>query len=155
MISHSQRAALLAISLCPFLLTNEAQAASAPFSVSSRAAELIDFYCIDCHEDGSAKGEIRLDNLSELSLESRLDLLNKLQEQVHFGEMPPAKKSQPSEQERNDLLQWVADELGRHHASKLEDKLRKPEFGNSVDHAKLFSGDYAHLKPFTPDREQL
>lgn len=155
MMSFSRRAILLAISLSPSLLTGQAQAAPAPFSVSPRAAELIDFYCIDCHEDGTAKGEIRLDNLNELSLESRLDLLNKLQEQVHFGEMPPEKKAQPSEQERNDLLQWAADELSRHHASKLEDKLRKPEYGNSVDHDKLFSGDYAHLKPFTPDRRWL
>ena len=125
------------------------------FKISEEAADLLENYCYSCHEDGTEKGDLRLDNLAELELNSRLDLLNKMQEQLHFEEMPPKKKEQPSEVERASLVSWISDELEKHNASKLEDKLRMPDFGNSLSHDKLFSGDYAHLKPYTPDRRWL
>ncbi len=125
------------------------------FKISEEAADLLENYCYSCHEDGTEKGDIRLDHLADLELDARLDLLNKMQEQLHFEEMPPKKKDQPTEGERAALTAWASGELGKHNASKLEDKLRMPDFGNYVDHDKLFSGDYAHLKPSTPDRRWL
>lgn len=115
--------------------------------------ELFEHYCFDCHDEGTQKGGIQLDKV--LPLEARLDLLNKVQEQLHFEEMPPRKKSQPTPEERKRIIAWVASELGKHNASKLEDKLRKPEFGNYVDHDKLFSGEFAGEKAYTPDRRWL
>jgi len=110
--------------------------------------------CQDCHEDGTEKGDIRLDNLSELSLDARLDLMNRMQEQVYLGQMPPKKKTQPSEAERSDLVKWLGAELGKHNASKLEDKLRYPSYGNYVNHEKLFNGE--NKEPaFTPARRWL
>ena len=38
---------------------------------------------------------------------------------------------------------------------KLEEKLRRPEAGNYVDHGKLFSGEYADEPAYTPDRRWL
>jgi hypothetical protein len=125
------------------------------FHVAPDAAALFDRYCYDCHDDSTTKGDVRLDNLASLPLEARLDLLNRVQEKVFFGEMPPKKKSQPSEAERNLLAAWVSSELRAHNASKLEDKLRMPEYGNVVDHDKLFSGKYKDLPGFTPDRRWL
>lgn len=139
---------LLALALVPALEARE-------FKLSPQTFDLLDTYCLSCHEDGTEKGDLRLDNLPSLSLDSRLDLLNKLQEQLHFGEMPPKKKDQPTAAERASLISWASVELGKHNASKLEDKLRMPDFGNYVDHGDLFSGEYAHLKPFTPDRRWL
>lgn len=49
----------------------------------------------------------------------------------------------------------VSSELGAHNASTLEEKLQKPEFGNYVDHEKLFSGEYKDLPGFTYDRRWL
>ena len=43
--------------------------------------------------------------------------------------MPPKKKKQPTEAERNLLMEWITKDLQAHGASKLEDKLRKPEYG--------------------------
>lgn len=138
-----------------FLASGPGLSAAPEFSLTPRTTDLIENYCIDCHEDGSSKGDIRLDNLPGLSLDARLDLLNKMQEQLHFEEMPPRKKDQPAEEERAELISWISRELGKHNASKLEDKLRMPDYGNYVNHDKLFSGEYAHLKPFTPDRRWL
>ena len=136
------------------LTTWSAAAADRAFRVQPVMGKLLDQYCFSCHDD-TAKGDVRLDNLESLALDARLDLLNRMLEQIFIGEMPPKKKKQPAEAERNLLVEWLSKELQAHGASKLEDKLRKPEYGNVVDHEKLFSGKYKDLPGFTPDRRWL
>ena len=124
-------------------------------SACADPAELLENYCWTCHDEWEEKGNVRLDLLDELPLENRLDLLNKVQEQVYFQQMPPKrKKKQPTAEEREELLAWLASELGKHQASTLEDKLRYPNFANYVDHEKLFSGEIT-AKPYTPSRRWL
>ena len=127
---------------------------AAEFRVDPKAAEILSKYCTDCHEDGTEKGDIRLDNLAELTLDARLNLMNRALEQVYLKQMPPKKKDQPSESERNALGDWIWQELNAHNASKLEDKLRYPSYGNYVDHEKLFSGKIKE-SAFTPARRWL
>jgi mono/diheme cytochrome c family protein len=111
--------------------------------------------CIDCHGADSAEGDVRFDDLAELEVEARLALLNRAQEQLFLEQMPPKDEEQPTAEERTRLTTWVAHELDKHGASTLEQKLKKPEYGNYVDHDKLFSGEYAHLPGFTYDRRWL
>lgn len=121
-----------------------------------KAKALLENHCFACHDEWEQKGDLRFDQLDRLSLEERLDLLNRMQEQLFIEEMPPKKeKKQPTDVERAELIGWISGELGKHNASKLEDKLQKPEYGNYVDHEKLFSGEYANLKSFTQDRRWL
>jgi len=112
-------------------------------------------YCIDCHDEDVQKGDIRLDNLGELKMDARLDLLNKVQEQIYFKHMPPKKKKQPSEDLRKSWVDSLTVELKKHSAYKLAGKLKKPEYGNYVDHEKLFSGKYKDLPAYTYDRRWL
>jgi len=124
-------------------------------SVQAKPTAILENYCFSCHDEWESKGNIRLDDLDKLPLEERLELLNKVQEQVYFGQMPPKKKKkQPGEAERVELLAWLKNELGRHNASTLQDKLRYPGYANYVDHEKLFSGEITE-KPFTPSRRWL
>lgn len=126
------------------------------FSLSTPAGATLGKYCFDCHDDETQKGDLRLDNLETLSLPNRMDLLNKVQEQIYFQHMPPKKKKkQPTERDRKQILKWVSSELKKYDGSTLEEKLRKPEFGNYVDHDKLFSGEYKDRKAFTYDRRWL
>ena len=125
------------------------------FRISQKTDDILAFYCYDCHEDGRQKGDIRLDNLIDLDRPQRLDLLNRMQEQVYFGHMPPKKEDQPSEAERKSLLEFISTELKLYNASTLEGKLQKPEYGNYVDHEKLFSGEYKNTPGFTYDRRWL
>ena len=111
-------------------------------------------YCFTCHDEDSEKGDVRLDNFGTLGLVERLDLLNRAQEQVFFGEMPPPKKDQPSVAESQQLLALLAALLAEHDASKLEDKLRFPSYGNHVDHDLLFSGEIREAA-YTPARRWL
>lgn len=125
-----------------------------PAGVSGTEA-LLENYCYSCHDEWEQKGNLQLDLLDTLPLESRLDVLNKVQERLYFGQMPPKKKKkQPTVAERSEMLAWVAAELKKHEASTLEDKLRYPNFGNHVSHEKLFSGEIDE-KPFTPARRWL
>jgi hypothetical protein len=125
-----------------------------PFQVDPAAAEVLESHCFSCHEEGTEKGDVRLDNLGELTLSARLDLMNRVQEQVYLKQMPPKKKARPSEQEREELVSWLWKELHTHNASKLEDKLRYPSYGNYVDHEKLFSGTVQEPAS-TPSRRWL
>lgn len=109
-------------------------------------------YCTDCHEEGTEKGKFRLDNLADSSSVARLDAMNLMLERLHFEEMPPKKKSQPSGTERKQLEDWLAGILHANNASKLEGKLRMPDYGNKLDHGIFFSGKYKDLPCFTPDR---
>lgn len=127
----------------------------AAFSGNKAAQEIMRTYCHSCHDDGMAKGDVRLDNLDRLSLGARLDLMNRMQEQTYLGQMPPKnRKSQPTAEERKALVDWIAGELRVHNASKLEDKLRLPAYGNYVDHVRLFSGEITDA-PYTPARRWL
>jgi hypothetical protein len=136
------------VSLCGLLK-------AAPFAMPDKMEDLLANYCFDCHDDETKKGEVRLDNLATLALKDRLDLLNRVQEQIFIKEMPPRKrKAQPSDSEREQLHDWMTVELRKHKASRFEEKLRYPSYGNYLDHDKLFSGEIKD-KPFSPARRWL
>ncbi len=128
---------------------------SRTFEVPQHAEVILDRYCYNCHDEDMQKGNIRLDNLKELDTAKRLDLLNRVQEQIYFQHMPPKDKRQPDEQERKSILGFISAELGVHKASTLEGKLQKPEYGNYIDHQKLFSGEYKDVPAYTTDRRWL
>ena len=128
---------------------------SHPFQLPEAAEALLDRYCYNCHDEDSQKGDTRLDDLAGLDTGKRLDLLNRMQEQLYFKRMPPQDKRQPDDAERKAILAFVAGDLGLHQASTLEGKLQKPEYGNYIDHEKLFSGEYRDLPAFTRDRRWL
>jgi hypothetical protein len=126
-----------------------------PFQVPEEIEHLLEDHCWKCHDYGTQKGDISLDDLASLENPKRLDLLNRMQEQVYFKHMPPKKEEQPSEQDRKAILNFISLELAKHEASTLEGKLQKPEYGNYIDHEKLFSGEYKDVPAFTTDRRWL
>lgn len=140
-----------------FAIPSSSFADTAPdeFAVPIDVESVIQSRCVDCHGGDSTEGNVRFDTLEKLDNDERLELLNKAQEQLYFGRMPPDDAEQPTESERESLATWLSRELKRFDASRLEDKLLKPGYGNYVDHDKLFSGDYAHLPGFSYDRRWL
>lgn len=122
--------------------------------VPPKVAEIVQYYCSECHDGASQEGEVRLDKLHRLPLNERLSLFNRMQEQIYFEQMPPKKEAQPESDEQKLLLDWLGAELKKHKASELEDKLRDYEYGNFVSHKKLFSGKIKE-RPFTSARRWL
>jgi hypothetical protein len=124
-----------------------------PFAVPKDMGGLLATFCNDCH-GGSASGGVRLDGLDTLTPTDRLDLLNKVQDQLFYKMMPPPKADQPAAKDVQALADWVRTELRANKASKLDDHLPYPDAGNYVDHASLFDGSNKD-KPFTPARRWL
>jgi len=82
------------------------KAAAAEFE--SRIKPLLEHYCFDCHGDGSRKGEISLDDPEKGA--HKLDnhgLWLQVWKNLRTDLMPPAKKDQPTADERAELIAWI------------------------------------------------
>ena len=111
-------------------------------------------HCVRCHGEQKPKGDVRLDDIEKLEPSTLRDLLGRLQEAVHFREMPPEGAKQLAPEAIEILMAWSGKEVRRLGGADLTDKLRLPHYGNAVDHAKLFSGQIKD-KPYTPARRWL
>lgn len=115
---------------------------------------IVTSHCMDCHSGESAEASIRFDNFASLTPDAKLEFLNDAQDQIFFGLMPPADAGQPSEKDHDLLSGWLRRELRSRNASRLDEKLQDPGYGNYVDHKTLFDGSVT-AKPFTPARRWL
>ena len=92
--------------LLPLALFAEINPGAAEFRKEVRP--LLEKYCFDCHGDGEKKGEVAFDefNPDRPPAESR-PLWWRALKNVRAGLMPPAKKAQPTPEERARLAQWI------------------------------------------------
>ena len=133
----------------------KAEGTARVFEIPAEIASLLESSCHDCHGKDDAEGGVDLTSLNTSTDAARLEVLNKAQEQLHFGLMPPERSPGLRTQERAQLLNWIGSQLSTGGVSRLEDKLRKPEYGNYLSHEALFSGRNSELKGFTYDRRWL
>ncbi len=111
-------------------------------------------HCIKCHGPEKKKGKLVLhtikdDFASEAGSQRWIEILN----QLTFGEMPPPdEKARPDPGDSAEVVEWIHKRLAE--SGKAEGYLRKllaPEYGNRVNHEKLFSGEIT-TPPFSPSR---
>jgi len=129
-------------------------AAAEPFVVPAAVQSALSKYCAECHDAKDPEAGVSLGNLSKLDLAARLQVLNAAQDQLFFRLMPPADAVQPGTAETAVLADWIRGELRKHGASKLDEKLSYPDYGNYVEHEKLFSGEIKS-RPASPARRWL
>ena len=110
-------------------------------------------YCTPCHGPTNAKGGITLHDISpRLAIGKDMDLWNLVLKQLVLSEMPPSKEQQPSVSDVSKVIDWINAELNKSgNAASLYQKLEHPDYGNLVNHEKLFSGEIK-TKPFSPAR---
>ncbi len=78
------------------------------FSADHIADKIIKTFCLDCHDGEVKKGGLDLSTLTwPPSTASGLGEWTRVVDRVTSGEMPPAKKSQPSADERQALVHWL------------------------------------------------
>ncbi len=125
-------------------------------AVPPQVEPLFENYCYSCHDEDTQEGDIRLGPagwahpgcpLGSSQQDPGAGLLR--------GDAAEEKQAAADWGGADALFGWVSSELKQHNASKLEETLRRPEFGNYVDHDKLFSGEYGDLPGFTRDRRWL
>lgn len=111
-------------------------------------------YCVKCHGLDKKKGKLSLHRIkddfgSEAGSQRWIEILN----QLTFGEMPPPdKEARPESSDTAEVVEWVQKRLietGK--ADGYLKKLLAPEYGNRVNHEKLFSGEIT-TPPFSPSR---
>ena len=108
-----------------------------------KVAPFIDTYCIDCHEEGNAKADFRLDDIDPLITGGKdIERWEKALEMISIGDMPPRKKKQPAKHLRRQIEGRILGELRKIGREPDESRLTRPEFGNRVDHDELFSGEH-------------
>jgi hypothetical protein len=99
-------------------------------------------YCTSCHNPEKRKGKLTLHDISgNIVKETNASLWATVFDQIRFEEMPPEEsKKQPNGKQRKAVMDWILSELG--HAGFERDPylLQRPEFGNHVNHERLFSG---------------
>jgi mono/diheme cytochrome c family protein len=126
-----------------------------PVVLHEQATRALDTYCVTCHGPEKQKGDLRFDALETMDAVDLQDLYGNILEVVRLGEMPPEKAKQPKETEKKILLQWLDSQLTGEAAKALAEKLARFEYGNVTSHEDLFSGEYADLPGYTPDRRWL
>lgn len=107
--------------------------------VSFKPDAFLSRYCLQCHDGEVQKGDRRLDDLP-LNIGTDRAVAERWQEVLHqlqLGEMPPAKKEQPTDAERRALLAWIDEQL-IHAQSNAQDR------GGQVVHRRLSRAEYLH-----------
>jgi mono/diheme cytochrome c family protein len=94
--------------LLVFLCLPAAAAADAPVAGIAAAQSLLARYCIDCHSSDSAEGEVDLSFTRDAAAFGRHGkLVQRVEEMVASGQMPPPDSDQPTDEERQALADWL------------------------------------------------
>ena len=118
------------------------------------ASAFLNKHCIACHDREDPAGNLYLGDVPlDLANANTAKLWQTVLEQVLFREMPPAEADAiPSATDRAAFVKQTEAALQKFgRGLSLDEKLLRPEFGNLVDHGKLFSGEVSD-KPYTPAR---
>ncbi len=121
-------------------------------TLATQAAEVLNAHCAACHGADKQENDLRFDALETIDPVDLQELYATMKQAVQLEQMPPEEAKQPPEAERQVLLQWLESQLTGDAAKALAEKLLRFEYGNVVDHDDLFSGKYADLPGYTPDR---
>jgi mono/diheme cytochrome c family protein len=88
-----------------------AQAASAA-TLPAPTKAFLQNHCFECHDADAQKGKVRLDNLApDFAVPVHAETWGRVFAQLEKREMPPKKKPQPSDAERQAVLDWLGPQL--------------------------------------------
>ena len=109
-------------------------------------------HCNDCHSADVQEANVRLDDFVSLDSARKESLLNRIEEQIFVGRMPPRDAGGMSMEEQRGMLSLIErtyEELGT--ASLFRERAKSPGYGNYIDHDRLFNGEIK-AKAFSPPR---
>jgi hypothetical protein len=97
----------LAITILISVATLAAAAPKAP-SYAKAVTPFLTQYCFDCHGNGKHKGDVALDKWkSEADAFADRKTWERVMQMVQGHDMPPKRKTQPTEKERATLVTWI------------------------------------------------
>ncbi len=110
-------------------------------------------HCYACHSGDQAEAQFDLKGLGkDFSAEKNSKRWIDVMQALQFGEMPPPQETQPAAIEKADVVGWIFQKMAEtDQFQSYQKKLLAPEYGNWVNHEKLFSGEIK-TPPFSPAR---
>lgn len=125
-----------------FAVASMATGQAAPADVARYRAGIepvLKEYCYDCHGDGMDKGRVTLDQFqSDEALLGNQDLWLHVLKNVRAGLMPPAKKKQPTAEQKQQLEAWIKEAVFRVDPSDPDPgrvtvrRLNRVEYRNTI-----------------------
>ena len=99
--------------------------------------QLVDRYCVDCHNDAELAGELSLDSLSPDSIAANPATFEKVVRKLRGHLMPPPKEPRPDEQQLWSFVSWVEASLDRAAVDRVPQRialhrLNRKEYSNAV-----------------------
>ena len=104
-------------------------------AIPKPAAEVLENYCIDCHDKGLKKGGLNLDVASiDWSQPESRELWGRVHRYSHDQLMPPPKKDQPTAKEREVVWAWLDESLMKHSpiGGTPPRRLNQQEYQNTI-----------------------
>ena len=167
-----QRVTLILVLLLAFPLSSAAQTDGPRFQVDSplvknpsrhdfqtAVAPLLAKYCTGCHGGENAENDLSLEFVDHQDVERKLHedyrRFEYMAERLRSGEMPPEDEAQPTEAEKNVLLNWIDQELlavvGSQPFGRVANvrRLTRVEYANTV--RDLFYFDDFQAEDLPPD----
>ena len=122
-------------------------------SYESTIKPFLSRHCFDCHTGTDAEAGVDLSELKvDFSVDESANRWVDVMEAIQFGEMPPPEEAQPKSVEKANVIGWISGEMVKaNRFDAYQKKLLAPEYGNWVNHEKLFSGEI-DTPPFSPAR---
>ncbi|MEX0867764.1 MAG: c-type cytochrome domain-containing protein, partial [Pirellulales bacterium] len=125
---------------------------SAAEQFQSQIEPFVKQYCADCHNDADREGDLSLASISHDFRDAQQTATwSGMLDMLELGEMPPKEAKQPPGKEQALVMDWIRIELGHAGVERDATLLARPEYGNYVDHDKLFDGSVTE-KPYTMPR---
>jgi hypothetical protein len=118
-------------------------------------ADFLNTYCLECHDADTGKGGVVLE-FSEIDWGQApvRDHWERVLKTLAAGEMPPAKKTQPFDVERDSMVAWLDAQLTRHSpiGGTVVRRLNQAEYRNSI--RSIFGIPFELPDGFPPDTER-
>jgi hypothetical protein len=96
------------------LRAEEAGPAKGPVTLKEHIKPVMEKYCFDCHNDKKQKGDVNLLSvIDNPKLEENRKVWEKVAEVLEGGDMPPEKKPQPSDQQRDLMVKFIDGQLAK------------------------------------------
>ncbi len=127
--------------------------APAPLVFAKDVLPIIEEYCFDCHNPDKIKGKVDLETVSEnADLTKNRKVWNKVSEVLEGGDMPPEKKPQPTDEERQIILRYLDTQfaqvdcnINRNPGRVTMRRLNRSEYSNTVRdllHVDYYPSDF-------------
>ena len=119
-------------------------------------------YCTACHDADVQKGDRRLDDLpARVGVDvATAERWQEVLHQLQLGEMPPAKKKQPSDEERRALIAWIDAQLAEVQSATqsrggqvVHRRLSRLEYRYTMQDLFGFEGEFDPTTSFPGDEE--